>query len=285
MILVFGKTGQVAKELNNFKDVLCLDRTQADLTDLKSCYKIIGQYRPSAVINAAAYTAVDRAEEEEDLANVINGEAPGIMAKACADLDIPLVHISTDYVFDGSGKTEWQESDPTNPKNTYGRSKLKGEEAIRVSGCNYVVLRTSWVISAFANNFVRTMLTLSETRDILKVVDDQIGCPTCAHDIAKASLEVARQLIDEPDKSGTYHFSGEPDISWCQFANVIFKQSGKKTIAAPILTSEYPTRAARPLNSRMNCKLIESTFKITRPNWLTGLKEILRDMEINHETA
>ena len=285
MILVFGKTGQVASELQSHKDVIALGRDQADLSVPTTCTEAIRQYKPRAVINAAAYTAVDQAESEENLANTINGDALGAMASACADLGIPLVHISTDYVFDGTGTTPWSVTDTPNPQNAYGRSKLKGEQAISASGCVYAILRTSWVVSAHGNNFVKTMRRLSETRDHVTVVDDQIGGPTCARDIAQTCLSIAEQLIQDPNKSGIYHYSGQPDVSWCQFANAIFEQMDCKTIASPIPTTEYPTPALRPLNSRLNCKATQDTFGIARPFWKDGLEEVLRDLEGEDDKA
>ena len=283
MILVFGKTGQVASELQSHKDVIAIGRDQADLSNPSSCAEAIRQHKPRAVINAAAYTAVDKAESEENLATMINSAAPGAMASACADLDIPLVHISTDYVFDGTGTKPWSVIDIPNPKNAYGRSKLKGEQAIKASGCVHAILRTSWVVSAHGNNFVKTMRRLSETRDRITVVDDQIGGPTCARDIAQTCISIAEQLIQDPTKSGIYHYSGQPDVSWCQFANAIFEQMDCKTIASPIPTTEYPTPALRPLNSRLDCGATEDTFGIARPFWEHGLEEILRDLEGEHD--
>ena len=285
MILVFGKTGQVARELQSHKDVIAMGRDEADLSVPTTCKEAIRRYKPRAVINAAAYTAVDKAESEEYLANKINGDAPGAMASACADLDIPLVHISTDYVFDGSGTTPWSVTDIPNPKNAYGRSKLKGEQAIKASGCVHAILRTSWVVSAHGNNFVKTMRRLSETRDRITVVDDQIGGPTCARDIAQACISIAEQLILDPGKSGIYHYSGQPNVSWCQFANAIFERMDCKTIASPILTTEYPTTALRPLNSRLDCETTQDTFGIARPFWRDGLAEILRDLEGEYDRA
>ena len=285
MILVFGKTGQVASELQKLSSVKCLDRQMSDLIIPENCTEAILRYRPSGVINAAAYTSVDRAENDEELANLINGDSPGAMAKACSELNIPLLHISTDYVFDGSGEQAWRTHDVTNPQNAYGRSKLRGEEAIRASGCNYVILRTSWVVSEHGNNFVKKMLDLSETKDSIKVVDDQVGGPTFARDLAEACIEIMNQLIIEPKKSGIYHFSGTPEVSWCQFASVIFKKAGRKTIVEPILTSEYRTPALRPLNSRLNYDLTERTFDIARPYWLKGLANVIEVLGINHETA
>ena len=285
MILIFGQSGQVASELQFYKDVIALGRDQADLSVPTTCSEAIKCYKPRAVINAAAYTAVDKAESEENLANTINGDAPGVMASACADLDIPLVHISTDFVFDGSGTTPWSVTDTSNPQNAYGRSKLKGEQAIKASGCLHAILRTSWVVSVHGNNFVKTMRRLSETRDRITVVDDQIGGPTCARDIAQTCLSIAEQLILNPSKSGIYHYSGQPNVSWCQFANAIFEQMDCKTIASPIPTTEYPTPASRPLNSRLDCAVTQDTFGIARPFWRDGLEKILRDLEGDDDRA
>lgn len=285
MILVFGKTGQVATELQSHKDVIALGRDQADLSIPAGCAEAIKHYEPRVVINAAAYTAVDNAESEENLAYTINGDAPGAMAVACAELDIPIVHISTDYVFDGTGTGPWLVTDALNPKNAYGRSKCKGEKSISASGCIYAILRTSWVVSAHGNNFVKTMRRLSKTRDRITVVDDQIGGPTCARDIAQTCISISDQLVQDPSKSGIYHFSGQPNVSWCQFASAIFEQMDCKTIASPIPTTEYPTPAIRPLNSRLDCTITQNTFGITRPFWRDGLEEILRDLEGEDDKA
>ena len=175
MILVFGKTGQVAKELSFHENIIALERNQVDLSNPSNCFFAISNYKPEAVINAAAYTNVDKAEENEALATIINSDAPKAMAKACSNLDIPFIHISTDYVFDGRGDIPWRVQDLATPQNAYGRSKLSGEISIRNSGANYAIIRTSWIISSHRNNFVKTMLRLSETRDKIKVVSDQIG--------------------------------------------------------------------------------------------------------------
>ena len=279
MILVFGKRGQVATELQRLGDVVALGRDQADLTDPAACADIIRTHRPRAVINTAAYTAVDHAEEEEALATIINGDAPIAMAQACAELDTPLIHISTDYVFDGTGDAPWQPHDPTTPQNAYGRSKLAGEIGIRDSGAVHAILRTSWVVSAHRANFVKTMLRLSDTRDELTVVADQIGGPTPARDIAAACLKMAEQLIAAPSKSGTYHYSGAPDVSWANFARAIFEQAGKAVSVTPIPTTDYPTPAKRPLNSRMDCGATQQVFGIARPNWRERLNMILSELE------
>jgi len=280
VILVFGKTGQVALELQLQGDVLALGRDQVDLTDPQACSDAIHAHAPSAVINAAAYTAVDQAEEEEARATLINGDAPAAMAQACATRGIPFVHISTDYVFEGTGNTPWQPKDNLAPQNAYGRSKLAGETAIRASGATHAILRTSWVVSAHGGNFVKTMLRLAETRDALSVVGDQTGGPTTARDIAIACLSIATQLQQDPDKSGTYHFSGAPDVSWASFATEIFDQAGRSVAVTAIPTKDYPTPAKRPLNSRMDCSSTEQVFGIQRPDWRVGLRQILQDLEV-----
>ena len=280
MILVFGKTGQVAIELQRLDGVMALGRDDVDLSHPAVCALAIREYAPKAVINAAAYTAVDRAEDEEHLATVINSDAPSAMATACAALRIPLVHISTDYVFNGTCIKPYSPKDATEPQNAYGRSKLAGENSIRDSGAAHAILRTSWVVSAHGTNFVKTMLSLTETRNALNVVADQIGGPTPARDIAAACLQVAEQLIQEPSKSGAYHFSGAPDVSWAEFATEIFAQAVRSVTITPILTADYQTPAKRPLNSRLDCRSTEQVFGITRPNWRDGLKQILEDLEV-----
>ena len=280
MILVFGKTGQVATELQRLSGVTALGREDVDLSDPAACAVAIREQAPEAVINAAAYTAVDRAESEEHLATLINGDAPTAMAEACAALDIPLVHISTDYVFEGIGNTPYRPEDATEPQNAYGRSKLAGETGICESGAAYAILRTSWVVSAHGVNFVKSMLRLSETRDALNVVADQIGGPTPARDIAVACLQIANQLIQDTTKSGTYHFSGAPDVSWAVLAQEIFAQSGRTMTVNHVSTVDYPTPAKRPLNSRMDCHSTEKVFSVIRPNWNDGLKQILIELEV-----
>ena len=279
MILVFGKTGQVATELQRLGNVVALGRDQADLSDPAACSNAIRAHAPRAVINAAAYTAVDRAEGEEVLASIINGDAPTAMAQACVDLGIPLIHISTDYVFAGTGDAPWQPDDPTAPQNAYGRSKLAGEIGIRDSGAVHAILRTSWVVSAHGANFVKTMLRLSDMRDALNIVADQIGAPTPARDIAAACLQIVEQLITDPSKSGTYHYSGAPDVSWADFARASFELAGRAVTVTPIPTTDYPTPAKRPLNSRMDCGATQQVFGIQRPNWREGLNMILQEIE------
>ena len=280
MILVFGKKGQVGTELQQLSNVVALERDQADLSDPKACADAILAHAPKAVINAAAYTAVDKAEDDEALSNIINGDAPTTMAKACAALRIPFIHISTDYVFEGTGDTPWKSHDLTAPQNAYGRSKLKGEIEIRDSGAVHAILRTSWVISAHGANFVKTMLRMSDTQDTLNVVADLIGGPTPARDIAASCLIMAEQLIADASKSGTYHYSGAPDVSWADFARSIFEQAGRAVAVTPIPTTDYHTPAKRPLNSRMDCSAAQQVFGISRPNWSDGLNIILHEIEV-----
>lgn len=280
-LLVFGRTGQVARELQHLAPVLALGRDTADLAQPGACTAAIHTHRPCAVINAAAYTAVDRAEVDEARATAINGAAPAEMALACAALNIPLVHISTDYVFAGTGNMPWAPADATAPANAYGRRKLAGEEGIRASGATHVILRTSWVFSAHGANFVKTMLRLSETRDQIRVVDDQIGGPTPARAIAAACITIAQTLQADPGKSGTYHFTGAPDVSWCDFARAIFAAAGRATCVQGIPTREYPTPASRPLNSRLDCSIIETMFNITRPDWHAGLADTLTELRFS----
>jgi len=279
MILIFGKTGQVATELQTLlPDAIFLGRDQADLTIPDACYDAIITTKPEAVINAAAYTAVDKAEEEEDIAALVNGTAPEMMAKACAELGIPFVHISTDYVFDGAGDTAFTPDHTTAPLGAYGRTKLAGEQAVLATGGTFAILRTSWVFSAHGNNFVKTMLRLAETHDKLTVVADQIGGPTAARDIAKTCLTMAQRLSVDPSLVGVYHFSGGPDVSWAEFAREIFTQSGKQVDVEGIPATAYPTPAARPSNSRMDCTSLESAFDIKRADWKAGLSAVLKDL-------
>lgn len=278
-VLVFGATGQVARELARLDSVICLDRSAADLTDPAGCAAMIRSRAPVAVINAAAYTAVDKAEDKEPLAHVINAAAPGAMAAGCAALGIPFVQISTDYVFDGTGTAPWRPSDVPGPLGAYGRTKLAGEQAVMAAGGTYAILRTSWVVSAHGANFVKTMLRLGAERDRLTVVADQIGGPTPARDIAATCLSMAKILMSEPDKRGIYHFAGAPDVSWADFAREIMAQAGLACRVSDIPSSEYPTPAARPANSRLECSDLQRVFGIERPDWRAGLAQILNDLK------
>ena len=281
-ILVFGHSGQVATELRALHSddvqITALARANADLTNPAACAAAIDAYAPDAVINAAAYTAVDKAESDAGTAQVINADAPAAMARACAARDIPFVSISSDYVFSGAGGTPWVPADPTDPQSVYGRTKRDGEVAIVKAGGRYAVLRTSWVVSVHGNNFVKTMLRLGAECESLTIVADQIGGPTGAAEIAQACVAIAKTLASEPDKSGIYHFSGAPDSSWADFARAIFDAASIPFVVTDIPSSDYPTPAKRPLNSRLDCTTTEAAFGISRPDWRESLTNILTQL-------
>ena len=248
------------------------------MTDPARAAAHIAEIKPTAVINATAYTAVDKAEDEPLIAQTVNADAVGAMGRACAALEIPIVHISTDYVFPGDGTAAWAPDDATGPLGVYGASKLAGENALKASGARHAILRTSWVFSAHGNNFVKTMLRLGGERDCLTIVADQIGGPTPAADIARACVTIADALI-EGHAGGTYHFSGAPDVSWADFAREIFQQSGLSPEVVDIPSSDFPTKATRPLNSRLDCSTLEADFGIKRPDWRTGLRNVLEHLQ------
>lgn len=286
-LLMFGCTGQVACDVQRIAgghadlEVIALGRSEADLSDPAACAAAVTAHagRVEAVINAAAYTAVDRAETEADLAHLVNGTSPGAMAEACALTGLPFVHISTDYVFNGQGTAPWRPDDPTGPLGVYGASKLAGERAIAAAGGVHAILRTSWVFSAHGGNFVKTMLRLAETRDALTVVGDQIGGPTPARDIASTVLRMAQMLAGGQGVSGIYHFAGAPDASWADFAREVFAQAHLDVTVTDIATSDYPTPATRPPNSRMDCSSLKTAFGISRPDWREGLADVLAELK------
>lgn len=277
-LLVFGKTGQVARELQRLaSDATFLGREDADLLNPAACAAAIAAHDADAIINAAAWTAVDKAETEEAAATTVNGEAPAAMAKAAAAKGIPFLHLSTDYVFDGTGSQPFAPDHPTAPLNAYGRSKLAGEQGIRAAGGPHLILRTSWVVSAHGTNFVKTMLRLGRERESLNVVADQIGGPTPATAIASALLTAARAMA-EGTPGGTHHFSGAPDTSWADFARAIMAEASLPCRIHDIPTAEYPTPAQRPLNSRLDCRAFTDAFGIPRPDWRAGVVAILQEL-------
>ncbi len=281
-VLVFGETGQVARALAlagpaRGITIQTLNRGKADLSDPAACAAAIMATDADAVINAAAWTAVDAAEAEKDAAQIINADAPGAMAQACAARGLPFVQISTDYVFDGSAGDPWTPDDATAPLGAYGRTKLAGERAVLDSGALAVILRTAWVFDAAGKNFVTTMLRLSETRAALSVVADQIGGPTPADAIADACLTIAEKLVNGTGQGGTHHFSGAPDVSWATFARAIFDATGRAVTVTDITTADYPTPAARPANSRLDCTSLQDAFGIPRPDWQAALTRIIKE--------
>lgn len=275
-MLVFGQSGQVAQALARLApDALFLPRAAADLSDPAACAAAIRAHAPKAVINAAAWTAVDAAEAEEAAATVVNAAAPGAMARECAALKIPFLTLSTDYVFDGSGDTPWTPDAPTAPVNAYGRSKLAGEQAVRAAGGTAAILRTSWVFSADGANFLKTMLRLSETRDALDVVGDQIGGPTPAEAIARAALKITGAML-QGHPGGIWHIAGRPYASWAEFAEWIFACAGREVTVNPIPTAAWPTPARRPRNSRLDCTTLARDFALGRPDWKAGARADIR---------
>lgn len=287
-VLVFGSAGQVASALKRRFggefSVSYLDQDDADLADPEVCGKIVSESDADIIINAAAYTAVDKAEDEEDLATVINADAPGEMAKAAAGRGVPFLHISTDYVFDGSGDTPWTEDAAVAPLGAYGRSKLLGDQKVSAAGGKHVILRTAWVFSSDGNNFVRTMLRVGKDRDRLTVVDDQRGGPTAANDIADALISVSAAFAKGRGKSGIYHFCGAPTVSWCGFAGEIFRQAraehGWDSVpdVVPIRTEDWPTPAERPKNSALDCSKIARDYGIVQPDWRASLSDVLKTL-------
>jgi dTDP-4-dehydrorhamnose reductase len=280
-LLVFGQTGQVARELaRRLPDGVTarfLARDEADLLKPEACAAAVQAADCDAVINAAAWTAVDKAEAEEAAATVVNGDSPGAMARACAAKGMPFLTVSTDYVFDGSGDRPFRPGDAVGPLGAYGRSKLAGERAVAAAGGSWLVLRTSWVVSAHGANFVKTMLRLGRERDSLRVVADQVGGPTPAAAISDALVVCARGMVAGA-AGGVQHFAGAPDVSWAGFAREIFARAGLGCRVDDIPTEAYPTPARRPKNSRMDCSDLERAFGIVRPDWRVGLDAILKEL-------
>lgn len=280
-ILVFGRSGQVATELRAQAPargiiIEALGREDADLSHPKTCADHISKTNADVVINAAAFTAVDKAEDEKDIARRVNADAPGSMAQAAAERGIPFIHISTDYVFDGSGTLARTTNDPTSPLGVYGSTKLEGEDKVAAAGGWHGILRTSWVFSAHGNNFVKSMLRLAETRNHVTIVADQVGGPTPAADIAATLLRMAE--AGSSVEGGLFHYAGSPDASWADFAREIFLQAGLDISVEDIPTSAYPTPAARPKNSRLDCSRLEKTYGLLRPDWKAGLTKVLRQL-------
>jgi dTDP-4-dehydrorhamnose reductase len=248
--------------------------------------KAFEQRRFEAVINAAAYTAVDLAESEEPRAHLINAESPGAIARWCAEHELPLVHYSTDYVFSGQGERPWREDDPVAPLGAYGRTKLAGEQAIMNTQCRAVIFRTSWVYDAYGKNFVRTMLKLGAERETLKVVSDQHGAPTYAPSLARATLQTLNQALEKPHfPTGIYHLCNSGETTWHEFATRIFEQARilgmplKVKSVEAIPSSAYPTPAHRPLNSRLDQSKIAEVFGIRMPDWHEGLADCIKELK------
>ena len=283
MILVFGGNGQLGQELSrkaveHGAALTALPRSEADITNADQVNAAIQRHKPDLVVNAAAYTAVDQAEDDYDIALRANADGPAILAAACQSADIPLIHISTDYVFDGKKTGAYCETDAIAPIGAYGRSKAAGEIAVRDGMPKHLIIRTSWIYSEFGKNFLKTILRLTRERDELRVVADQHGSPTSTAALASAILSIAPQLQNENARWGTYHFSGTGVTSWHGFAEWIVavqaRHTNRKPKVLPITTQDYPTKAARPANSALDCSLIRHVFGIAAETWTTDSERV-----------
>jgi dTDP-4-dehydrorhamnose reductase len=287
-ILVLGCKGQLGRCLNDQltntdHEVIYTSREQIDIAVFEVTKSKVLEFSPDLIINATAYTAVDHAEENQKTADLINHLAVKNIADICNQLKCWLIHVSTDYVFDGNSKVPYKEDDQTNPQCTYGETKLKGELAIQASGCKHIILRTAWVFSEYGNNFLKTMLRLGAERDELSIVGDQIGCPTYAQDIARSIVEIVPQLYSRKDND-IYHYCGDQPCSWYDFANAIFDQAMSNNLKIPsivnsIETSAYPTPAKRPAFSVLDCSKIENECGVLSSNWQEGIRQVIRKLE------
>lgn len=294
-ILLLGKNGQVGWELQRslavLGEVVAVDTDsappwRADFLDGEALASLVRSVRPGLIVNAAAHTAVDKAESEPELVFAINAKAVGTLAREAAALGAWLVHYSTDYVFDGSGDQPWLESDAPAPLSVYGRSKLEGEALIRASGCRHLIFRTSWVYAARGENFAKTMLRLAQTRDSLSVIDDQIGAPTGAELLADITAHACRMAAERPALSGTYHAVAAGETSWCGYARHVVEFAGRKGASLrvapgairPIPSSDYAQQAARPKNSRLDTGKIRQAFGLSLPPWQVGVDRMLREV-------
>lgn len=291
-LLVLGSQGQLGWELQRalapLGEVVAWDRQMADLSAPEALVQRVAALAPQVVMNAAAYTAVDQAEREPELAHTINAEAPTRLAQWCGAAGVPLVHYSSDYVFDGSGEQPRDESAPTAPLGVYGRSKRDGEQGVRAAlsrpGGAHLILRTSWVYAARGSNFPKTMLRLGQTREQLRVVADQVGAPTGAELLADASAHALARLLHQPQLSGTYHLCAAGHTSWADYARFVFtcaREMGQSLACQEVVgipSQDYPTPARRPLNSRLNCQRFTHTFGLALPPWQAGVRRMLQEL-------
>jgi len=290
-ILVTGKQGQLARALAEAGvsaafEICLAGRTECDIRNQNAVERTLARIAPDLVVNTAAYTQVDQAESEPENAFAINAAGAANVARACATAGIPLIHLSTDYVFDGRKTAPYLETDETGALNVYGASKLEGERAVAQFCAQHIILRTSWVFSPWGQNFVRTMLRLAATRDAIDVVDDQYGCPTYAPHLADAILKIAETIARNADGElfGIYHAAGQGETTWYEFAGEIFSQAAKHDGTAPIVrpipAAQYPTAARRPANSRLDCTKLRDLFGIALPGWQAGVEECVKRAEI-----
>ena len=289
-ILLSGANGQLGWELNHTLspqyEVHALERSKLDLTNSKQIRQRVSEIKPDIIINAAAYTAVDKAEQEPELAFAVNAEAPAILAEEAARIDASLIHYSTDYVFDGSGTQPWREEDRPAPLNVYGKSKLAGEQAIKASAVPHLIFRTSWVYGAHGHNFVKTILRMASEKEEMSIIDDQIGAPTSSAFLANTTAQVLSQLTDNPKKgiaenSDTYHLCCSGETSWHGFASEIVRLAEQNDVHLALKTihripsSAYPTPAQRPQNSRLDCSRLNKVFGLQPVTWQTALAQAL----------
>jgi len=290
-VLVLGSKGQLGRCLNDQLDstdlnVIYTSRELVDITNFEETKSKIFDFFPDIVINATAYTAVDKAEEEQEMANIINNLAVANLAKICKQLDSWLIHISTDYVFDGNSDIPYIEDDKKNPQNIYGETKLNGELAIQSLGCNHIIIRTAWLFSEYGNNFLKTMLRLGEDRDELSIVGDQVGCPTYAQDLAKVIVIITNRLKDNSFASGIYHYCGFTSCSWYQFAKLIFLEADQLNFRSPkklreISSNLYEKAAKRPDFSILNCSKLDNVLNLEKPELTHGIKNSLKALIVN----
>ena len=277
-ILLTGKNGQVgwelARSLAPLGEIIAHDRASLDLADADAIYSVVRDIKPAIIVNAAAYTAVDRAESEPDAARAINAHAPRVLAEEARKLGALLVHYSTDYVFDGTKPGSYVETDTANPISVYGHSKLQGELAIQASGCRHLIFRTSWVFGPHGGNFLLTMLRLAGERSELKIVDDQFGAPTSSRMIADATAHALR--VDGAE--GLFHLTASGRTTWCGFAREIFRAAGLNTLVTPITSAQYPTAARRPLNSSLDCHKLRKVLGYTPQAWQEGMRACMRSL-------
>lgn len=286
-IFLTGSAGQVGQEIEQLGqiqgfEIIGKSRQALDITKETAVSTMLQQTKPNFVVNAAAYTAVEKAESESSLAFAVNREGPRHLAKICANLKIPLIHISTDYVFDGRATTSYQETDTANPINIYGRSKWEGEQTIRQQWDQHIILRTSWVFGRYGQNFLKTMLKLAKTHKTLRIIDDIYGCPTEASDIATTILQIIHQFIANLELPwGTYHYCGNDQTNWYGFAKTIFKVAAehqKITIPQldPIEAKDYPSQLERPMNTPLSCQKIQTQLNIAPSSWQEGVQRVIQ---------
>ncbi|WP_176084537.1 dTDP-4-dehydrorhamnose reductase [Martelella sp. HB161492] len=287
-LAVTGKNGQVTRSLQALASpdlqIEATGRPELDLADPGSVVSALSDVQADAVISAAAYTAVDKAESESEIASAVNRDGAGTVAAAAKKLGIPVLHLSTDYVFDGCKNGLYVETDGSGPISVYGKSKLEGEQAIAAATPNFAMFRTAWVYSVYGNNLVKAMLRLAETRNELNVVSNQVGCPTSAHDFATSLVDAAKQMITgyATELRGIFHLASSGEMNWAGFARYIYElraeKTGKSMLVNDIPTSQYPTPAKRPANSRLGCSKIKSAFGITMPDWQISTRQVIETL-------